>query len=85
MSETTYVFFASLTTREPVYHQKTRWSWNRGWSQCGTLKISSVSVTSMHLRHARAIGRPCKFCWAEGERPRPLVPTSHALWRAVQP
>jgi len=83
MNASTPVFIKNIWDKEPVYHRRSTWGWQRRWSACGRVQLSDA--TGIPLRTAQKIGRACKQCWSDpAERPRPVVPTSHAIWRAVQ-
>jgi hypothetical protein len=77
------VFTTSIWSKTPTYHRRGDWGWKRTWSACG--RVNADNATHLPLRAARAIGQPCKICWPNpAERPRPIIPTSHSIWRAVQ-
>lgn len=74
------VFFSNTYSKQPIYHRRAQWGGR--FSHCGRADTTRGGHW-LRLDHARAFGRPCKQCWTASEAPRPLVPTSHTVWRAV--
>lgn len=85
MTSSTPVYLSSIWDKEPIYHRRSRsgYSWLRNHTECGRLDTRQATV--IPLRTAQKIGRACKLCWPhQSSRPRPVVPTSHGVWRALQ-